>query len=63
MTINNLFLVAAIGDLNARSSSWCINDKGYYEGTSIGCSATPYYDLKQIIKETISLRILLPGLT
>ena len=27
MTDNNPFLVGAIGDFNARSSSWCINDK------------------------------------
>ena len=27
MTESNSFLVVAIGDFNARSSSWCINDK------------------------------------
>ena len=27
MTDNNPFLVGAIGDFNAWSSSWCINDK------------------------------------
>ena len=44
MTDNNLFLVVAISDFNARSSSWCINDKSNYEGTKIATE----YDLKQI---------------
>ena len=30
MTDNNPFLVVAIGDFNARSSRWCINDKSNY---------------------------------
>ena len=50
MTDNNPFLVVAIGDFNARSSSWCINDKSNYEGTKIDCLATKY-DLKQVINE------------
>ena len=45
MTDNNPFLVVAIGDFNARSSSWCINDKSNCEGTKIDCLATEY-DLK-----------------
>ena len=35
MTDNNPFLVVAIGYFNARSSSWCINDKSNHEGTKI----------------------------
>ena len=42
MTDNNPFLVVAIGDFNARSSSWFINDKSNYEGTKIDSSATEY---------------------
>ena len=45
MTDNNRFLVVAIGDFNAGSSSWCINDKSNYEGSKIDCLATEY-DLK-----------------
>ena len=40
MTDNNPFLVVAVGDFNARSSSWCISDKSNYEGTKIDCLAT-----------------------
>ena len=40
MTYNNLFLVVAIGDFNARLSSWWINLKSNYEGTKIDCLAT-----------------------
>ena len=54
MTGNNPFLVVAIGDFNARSSSWCINDKSNYEGIKIDCLATEY--------DPICLRILLPVL-
>ena len=50
MTDNNPFLVVAIGDFNARSSSWWINDKSNYEGTKIDCLATEH-DLKQVINE------------
>ena len=50
MTDNNPFLVVAIGDFSARSSSWCINDKSNYEGTKIDCLATEY-DLKQAINK------------
>ena len=54
ITDNNPFLVAVIGDFNARLSSWCINDKSNYEGTKIDCLATEY-DLKQVINETTHL--------
>ena len=54
MTDNNPFLVVAIGDFNARSSSWCINDKSNYEGTKIDCLATEC-DLKQVINEPTHL--------
>ena len=47
----NPFLAVAIGDFNARSSSWCINDKSNYEGTKIATE----YDLKQVITEPIHL--------
>ena len=51
MSDNNSFLVVlSIGDFNARSSSWCINDKSNYDGTKIDCLATEY-DLKQVINE------------
>ena len=52
MTDNNPFLVVAIGDLNARSSSWCINDKSNYEGTKIDCLAIEY-NFKHVINEPI----------
>ena len=51
---NDPFLVVAVGDFNARSSSWCINDKSNYEGTKIDCLATEY-DLKQVINEPTHL--------
>ena len=54
MTDNNLFLVVAIGDFNARSSSWCINDKSNYDGSKIDCLATGY-DLKQVSNEPTHL--------
>ena len=54
MTDNNPFLVVAIAYFNARSSSWCINDKSNYEGTKINCLATEY-DLKQVVKELTDL--------
>ena len=54
MTDNNLFLVVAIGDFNARWSSWCINDKSNYQGTKIDCLATAYA-LKQVINEPTHL--------
>ena len=54
MTDNNPFLVVAIGDFNARSSSWCISDKSNYEGTKIDCLATEY-DLKQVFQEPTHL--------
>ena len=44
----------AIGDFNAQSSSWCINDKSNYEGIKIDCLATEY-DLKQVINESTHL--------
>ena len=50
MTENNPSLVAAVGDFNARSSSWCISGKSNYEGTKINC-LTSEYDLKQVINE------------
>ena len=31
MTDNSPFLVVAVDDLKARSSSWCIDDKSNYE--------------------------------
>ena len=60
MSDNNPFLVVAIGNFNARSSRWCINDKSNYEETKIDCLPTEY-DLKQVINEPthICLRILL----
>ena len=33
MTDNNTFLVVAVGDFDARSSSWCIHDKSNCEET------------------------------
>ena len=54
MTNNNCFLVVAIGDFNARLSSWCINDKSNYEKTKIDCLATEY-DFKQVINEPTHL--------
>ena len=39
MTDNNTFLVIAIDDFNARTSSWYINDKSNYEGSKIDCLA------------------------
>ena len=54
MTDNNPFLVVVIGDFNARSLSWCINDKSNYEGTKIDCITTEY-DLKQAINEPTHL--------
>ena len=54
MTDNNPFLVVAIRDFYARSSSWCINDKCNYEGAKIDCLATEY-DLKQVINEPTHL--------
>ena len=54
MTDNNPFLVVAIGDFNARSSSWRINDKRNYDRTRIDYLATQH-DLKQLIKEPIYL--------
>ena len=48
MTDNNPFLVVAFRDFNARSSSWCINDKSNYEGTKIDCLSTTEYDLKKV---------------
>ena len=53
-TDNNPFLAVSIGDFNAWSSSWCINDKSNYEGTKIDCLATEY-DLKQVINEPTHL--------
>ena len=43
----------AIGDFNARSSSWCISDKINYEGTKTDCLAMEY--LKQVINEPTHL--------
>ena len=48
MTDNDPFLIVAIGNFNARSSSRCINDKNNYEGTKIDCLTTEY-DLRQVI--------------
>ena len=45
MTDNNPFLVVAINDFNARSSSWCIHDKSNYERSKIDYLATEH-DLK-----------------
>ena len=39
MTDNNTFLVIAIDDFNARTSSWYINDKSNYEGSKTDCLA------------------------
>ena len=46
----NPFLAVVIGDFNARSSSWCINDKSNYGGAKIDRLATEY-DLKQVINK------------
>ena len=54
MTDNNPFLVIAIAGFNARSSSWCINDKSIYEGTKIDFLATGY-DLKQVTNKRTHL--------
>ena len=54
MTDNNLFLVVAIGDCNARSSSWCISDTSNYKGIKIHCLATEY-DLRQLFNEPTHL--------
>ena len=48
LTDNNPFLVVALRDFNARSSSWRINVKSNNEGTNIDCLANEY-DLKQVI--------------
>ena len=54
MTDSNPFLVVAIGDFNAGSSSWCIIDKSNYEETKIDCLTTEY-DLRQLINEPTHL--------
>ena len=54
MTDNNPFLVIAIVGFNARSSSWCINEKSIYEGTEIDFLATGY-DLKQVTNKRTHL--------
>ena len=54
MTDNNPFLVVVIGNFNARSLGWCINDKNNYEGTKIDCLASEY-DLRQVINEPVHL--------
>ena len=46
--------MVAIVDFNARSSSWCINDKSNHERTKIDCLASEY-DLKQLIHEPTHL--------
>ena len=54
VTDNNPFLVVAIGDFNAWSSSWCINDKSNCEVTKINCLAS-VYNLKQVIHKPTHL--------
>ena len=54
MSDNPLFLVVAIGDFNAGSSYWCINDKNNYEGIKTDSLAIQY-DLKQVINELTHL--------
>ena len=54
MTSNTPFLVVAIGDFNARSTSWSINEKSNYEGIKIDFVASEY-DVKQVINEPINL--------
>ena len=51
---NNTFLVPAVDDFNARSSSWCISDKSNYEGIKTDYLAT-HYDLKQVNDEPTNL--------
>ena len=49
-TTFNSFLVVALGDFNAKSCNWCINDKTNSEGAKID-TLTSQNGLHQIIKE------------
>ena len=64
MTDNKSFLVAEIGNFNARLSGWYVNDRSNFQGTKSDCLAAAY-DLKLvIIKPTHFLdNFLLPALT
>ena len=53
-TTYNPFLVVALGNFNAKSCNWRINDKTYFEGAKIE-TLTSQNDLHQIIKETIHI--------
>ena len=49
-TTYNSFLVIVLGDFNAKSWNWCIDDKANFERTKAD-TITPLNDLQQIIKE------------
>ena len=49
-TTYNSFLVVVLGDFNAKSCNWCIDDKTNFEGTKTDTLASQK-DLHQIIKE------------
>ena len=48
-TTYNAFLVVVLGDFNAKSCNWCINDKTNFEGAKI-YTLTLQNGLHQIIK-------------
>ena len=47
---NNLFLLVAVGDFNAKSTNWCANDRTIFEGNKIE-HITSQFGLGQIINE------------
>ena len=49
-TTCNPFLVVGLGDFNAKSCNWCINDRTNFEGAKIDV-LTSQNGLHQIIKE------------
>ena len=49
-TTYNSFLVVVLGDFNAKSCNWCINNKTNFEGAKVD-TLTSQYGLHQIIKE------------
>ena len=53
-TTHNSFLVVVLGDFNAKSCNWCINDKANFEGAKTD-TLTSQNGLHQIIKEHIFL--------
>ena len=53
-TTYNPFLDFVLGDFNAKSCNWCINDKTNFEGAKID-TLTSQNDLNQIIKEPIHI--------